>query len=358
MRRSVWLVGVACAVGLAWAGVVNAQDKPKKAPEASNAKEGSKDVIPEIDDYSRVLDEAIKDPVLKLPDPPEEPIVLQYKVDAPVRYLVRGKHRQAVKDREDLKTVYNSSSVVSYRPVLEGETLPRDAWMVLEKEKDEQASEGGKKIVLEVEKAYGGFEQPALLKQTERTHQIMRQARISYTLMPNGKVEGVRIHEPTSPLGRSSFEQIRTLAGAVQPVFPTHGVKPGDSWSQEIVYEDAFGQVRANQDSKNTYTFQKYQECRQTLCAYITIRQKMKSASISGSEDARAEGSSAGDGEGWMLFDYQKGEVVKTFWKLTGQSTVKVRQKASAKSDGQEPVAEVTAEVFVDAEISAERLDE
>jgi hypothetical protein len=318
--------------------------------------EGEKVAPDSTEDYP--YEEAIKAPVVKPPEQPEGPVTLRYKVDAPVRYLVRGKHRSGVRDREELRQIYTSSSVVRYRPVATGEELPRAAWMSLEGADDApgEAGEGATRIMVEVEKAYGGFERPALLKQTERTHQILRQARLSYVLEPNGKVSDVRVHEPTSPIGRSSFEQIRTLAQSIQPVFPERAVTIGDSWTQDVVYEDKRGSVVANQNSKNTYTFTAWRPCRESLCAYITIKQGMRSAALSGGGDSRSEASSAGEGEGWMLFDPFAGQVVKTYWKLTGQGKVRVREKAQ-KGDAGEPVAQVEAEVVVEAEVTAERID-
>ncbi len=306
-------------------------------------------------------EEAVKSPVVKPPKQPEGPVKLRYKVEAPVRYLVRGTHRSGVRDREALRQSYTSSSVVSYRPVAEGEELPRAAWMGLEgpKKGDDEASEeaasGSPRIMVEVEKAYGGFEQPALLKETERTHQILRQARLSYVLEPNGKVSDVRVHEPTSPIGRSSFEQIRKLSQSIQPVFPERAVSIGDSWTQDVVYEDKRGSVVANQNSKDTYTFTSWRPCRESLCAYITIKQDMRSAALSGGGDSRSEASSAGKGEGWMLFDPFVGQVVKTYWKLNGQGRVRVREKG--ETDDGKPVAQIEAEVVVEAEVTAERID-
>ncbi len=141
----------------------------------------------------------------------------------------------------------------------------------------------------------------------------------------------------------------------MQPVFPKRAVSIGDSWTQDIIYEDKRGSVVANQDSKNVYTFTAWRPCRESLCVYITIKQEMRSAALSGGGDSRAEASSAGTGEGWMLFDPFAGQVVKTYWKLNGQGKVRVRQKG--ESEGQEPVAQVEAEVVVEAEVTAERID-
>ena len=345
-RWGVYAILSTAAVG--WGVSAWAQDKgdPKEAPTSE-------------EDYP--YEEAIKSPVVKPPKQPDGPVKLRYKVEAPVRYLVRGKHRAGVRDREAMRQIYTSSSVVSYRPVAEGEELPRAAWMALEKARKAdgadatKAASGSPRIMVEVEKAYGGFEQPALLKETERTHQILRQAKLSYVLEPNGKVSDVRVHEPTSPIGRSSFEQIRTLAQSIQPVFPERAVGIGDTWTQDVVYEDKRGTVVANQNSKNTYTFTSWRPCRESLCAYITIKQDMRSAALSGGGDSRSEASSAGQGEGWMLFDPFVGQVVKTYWKLNGQGKVRVREKGETE-DGK-PVAQIEAEVVVEAEVTAERID-
>ena len=65
-------------------------------------------------------DEEVEDPGKNYPDPvelskgslqppkiPQTPQILRYRIDRPLRYVVRGTNRMAVKGREDLKQVDN-----------------------------------------------------------------------------------------------------------------------------------------------------------------------------------------------------------------------------------------------------------
>ena len=184
---------------------------PSKIVDPPPTKDPVKDEYPEPPGLVKVPDASFK--------PPTDPVQLKYRMDRPLRYLVRGYHRQAIKGREDLKQLYKSSSVVQYRPLTRGETLPPGAWIEAAPAKD-AAPPTGTPVLVSVEKAYGGFSQPSLLKETERTHQILRQAVLSYHLQENGVVQGLRVHQPTNPLARSSMMQMSKMAEHMQPVLP------------------------------------------------------------------------------------------------------------------------------------------
>jgi len=313
-------------------------------------------------------DEKVKDPGENYPDPvelskgslqpptiPQTPQILRYRVDRPLRYVVRGTNRMAVKDREDLKQIYRTSNVVRYEPI-EDAQVPASRWHNEDQEQVDKIplQAGERRVMMEVEKSFGEFLQPDLLGQTERTHQVMRQARVSYRMTEQGQISDVRVHSPTHPLAKSSLSQVAHLSGTMQPALPERAVGPGDTWEQAIIYRDAEGLAQMSEDSVNRYTFERWRPCRDSLCAYITIKQEMKAAARMKWRDQETKGASVGYGSGWILFDYQRGEIVKSFWKLTGQGFV--RAYADSKiSDDQKELA--GAEVLVELEVTTERVD-
>lgn len=293
--------------------------------------------------------------LIKVPDasfkPPTEPVHLKYRLDRPLRYLVRGYHRQAVKGREDLKQLYKSSSVVQYRPLTRDEALPPGAW-IEEAPKKDAPKPTGTPVLVSVEKAYGGFSQPALLKETERTHQILRQAVLSYHLQENGVVSGLKVHQPTNPLARSSMSQMSKMAEHMQPVLPDRPIKPGDTWTQTVKYRDTDKQTRFSQDVTNTYTFDRWRRCGQDICAFITIKQDLRVAARLDLKPQKTDASGAGGGEGWILFDHERGEVYKASWKLTSQGVT----RATVPTKGGDPKT-VEAEVLVEVEVTSTRIN-
>lgn len=314
-------------------------------------------------------DEEVEDPGKNYPDPvelskgslqppkiPQTPQILRYRIDRPLRYVVRGTNRMAVKGREDLKQVYRTSNVVRYDPLGESDPLPASRWHNEDQQQVEKIplQPGELRVMMEVEKSYGEFLQPDLLEQTERTHQIMRQARVSYRMTEQGQISDVRVHSPTHPLAKSSLAQTAHLAGTMQPAFPERAVGPGDTWDQAIVYRDAEGLAQMSEDSVNRYTFERWRPCRDSLCAYITIKQEMKSAARMKWRDQETQGASTGNGEGWLLFDYQRGEIVKSSWVLRGQGFVRAYADANV-SDQKKELA--NAEVLVELEVVTERVD-
>ncbi|MEM1347285.1 MAG: hypothetical protein AAGI01_01930 [Myxococcota bacterium] len=321
-------------------------DRAAQEDAKRKAEEGEKDIYPEARES--------KTPILKAPALPTEPMKLEYALKAPLRYLVRGKHRAAVKGREDMRQIYTSSLLVTYAPMAPDAPLPAMAWMAPSLESAPGGDkEGGARVLVSVEQAYGTFEEPPLLGDIERTHQILRQAVFSYVLRPTGKVTDVRIHEPTNPLSKFSMAQLVTAAENLQPVFPEEPVGPGSTWTQKFQYRDERGEVVFNEDASNVYKLEEWRPCRTGVCAYITIEQKMNASARLSSPGMRTDAASSGGGEGFMLFDPHTGQVVKTQWKIKGQGFT----KAYATKDGKDSQL-VDAEVLVDVEFTTERIEE
>lgn len=306
-------------------------------------------------------DPGVSIPVPEAPKLPEGPLPLRYKLDEKVSYLVRGTSRMAVRDREDMKQIYTSAIVVDYEPVAL-KALPATAWRSPQGAQDAQAappSPDETRVLLSTRKAVGRFKRPVLFGEPERTHQIMRQAHLSYKLDPRGKVSDVRVHVPTHPLARGTLAQTTRMAELMQPVFPARPIGPGDTWTQELIYRDGEGIAKYSQDTVNTYTFKKWTPCRDTVCAMIEIKQEMKSAGRMVWRAQETRGTSLGGGEGLLLFDPHAGQVVKTLWKLKGQGNVKALQAVDGKPvDGKAPTKTLAdADVIVEVEITAERVE-
>jgi hypothetical protein len=301
-------------------------------------------------DYPEARQTGVLPPIPKPPELPKTPLALRYRVDAPVRYLVRADSRVAVKGREDLKQLYRNSLVVSYRPIQAAMMPPAINWggkAVAEVPRD------GMRVLLEVEKTAGYFMRPELLAATERTHQVMRQAQMSYVLDARGKISDVVIHAPTHPLSRSSVEQTALMAELMQPVFPEQPIAPGATWTQTVVMRDGEGVAQMSQDLTNTFKLEEWRTCQDAACAYITIKQDVKSAGRIQHQQLETQGASVGGGEGWILFDPARGEVVKTYWKITSQGSVKAL--AGQGKDDMKELAQ--AEVLVEVELSSERIE-
>lgn len=301
-------------------------------------------------DYPEALQTGVSPPIAKPPTMPSTPQLLRYRVESPVRYLVRADSRMAVKDREDLKQVYRNSMVVAYRPIDAQFMPPAINWGG---RPIPDSARSGVRILLEIEKTAGYFTQPELLAATERTHQIMRQAQMSYQLSPRGQVSDVVIHAPTHPLARSSVEQTALLAELMQPVFPEQPVGPGATWTQKATLRDGEGVAQMSQDLTNTFTLEAWRPCQAAACAYITIKQEVSNAGRLQHQQLETQGASTGGGEGWILFDPARGEVVKTSWKIQSQGFVKA--KAKQGPDDMKDLAQ--AEVLVEVELSSERIE-
>ena len=399
-RWSVILCGAAISLAGAWGAVAQtpagegdgeqgepgapevlrnpASEKSTKQPSAKDPEQDTskllgapspEDAVPEKEDrYKGANDaaEARRRKALPPPKPPTGARRLRYKLERPISYGFRGEHRAAVRDREDLKQVYRAAHTVTYTPVGPDEELPPPAWTL---DPAEQAQRAGAleddevRVLMEVEKSFGEFERPDLLGQTERTHQIMRQARISYRMREDGRIRDVRIHAPTHPLARNSIEQFARLASLMQPALPVRPVGPGDTWTQKITYRDGKGLAQFSQDSVNSYTFERWQTCGDTVCARIAVSQEMKSAGRMSFKARETRGASVGKGSGYILFDYRRGEVFMSNWELRGQGNVTAMERdedAAANQDGDgdgEPVKELaSAEVLVELEASSERM--
>lgn len=291
---------------------------------------------------------------LPLPDFPVAPQRLVLKFERPLEYAVRGTHRLAIEEREDLKQIYQSSVRVRYEPIKDIAQRPESLWQVSKPSGDMIAKgEGLTPLLLTVEVSTGRYTYPELLVEPERVHQITRAARLSYLISDTGKIEDVQVHEPTSALAKNSIEHFAHMLSLSQPVFPDRPVAPGDTWTQKILYRDSEGQAQLSEDSTNTYTFERWRSCRKGVCAFISIKQDLRAAGRLLIGEQETQGTSVGEGEGWILLDYETGEVVKSFLKLKGLGGVKALQK----NDAGEVTDAANARVLVEYEVTSERID-
>jgi len=328
-------------------GQANADEIPDPTSVPKKGREGDPSA-----DYPK--DDTPQDNRGSLPpiEPPAAPQLLQYKVSRPTRYIVRSSHKLAIKEREDLKQVYKSSVEVTYSP-LENQSRPRSLWYM-----PPPTIEGEPMLVgVSVSKARGEFVKPFLFGQTERTHQLMRQANFSYQLYPNGQTADHVFHAPSHPLGKSSFQQYSRLASTAQAVFPDRPVAPGSTWTQDVFYRDGEGLAQLSSDAVNTYKFEAWRPCRKSLCAYITITQDVKSAGRINDKNKETRGTSIGTGSGWLLFDYKSGELLKSNWKITSQGSVTALEKTGDEKDPEIKTL-ANATVLVEYEVTTERVDE
>lgn len=285
---------------------------------------------------------------------PQAPKVLALKFERPIAYSVRGTHRLAVEDREDLKQIYQSTARVRYERIKDVSQRPEPLWAV-----DASGAEALTKdatlvpMLLTVERSLGRYTYPELLAEPERVHQITRAARLSYLISGTGKIEDVQVHEPTSSLARNSIEHFAHMLSLSQPVFPERAVSPGDTWNQKIFYRDGEGQAQLSEDSTNVYTFERWRSCRTGVCAFITVKQDLRAAGRLLVGDQETRGTSVGEGEGWILFDYETGEVVKSFMMIKGLGGVEALQK----SDDGGVKSAAKARVVVEYEVTSERID-
>ncbi len=284
---------------------------------------------------------------------PKGPHRLEFKMLRPVEYAVRGMHRLAIQDREDLKQVYMSSAKVRYEKLKDLSDRPESIWVVSKPHEEGAAQRRDMMPVLvSVEKSAGRYTYPELLADQERVHQITRNAKLSYLLSPQGKIEDVQVHAPTNPLAKTSLEHFSTMLSMSQAAFPDKPVGPGDTWTQKILYRDADGLAQLSEDSTNTFTFDRWRSCRKSVCAFIRFKQDLRSAGRLLVADEETRGTSIGEGEGWILFDYKAGEVVKAYMKLKGLGSVEAFSK---KPSGVSPDAK--ARVLVEYEVVTERVD-
>jgi hypothetical protein len=283
--------------------------------------------------------------------PPTKPVLLRYKMEAPQRYLVRTDARMAVKDREDLKKIHRNSLVVAYRPIQAQDMPAPIGWGGRAPGQVERLSP---RVLVEVEKTGGYYTLPELFSAQERTHQIMRQAQLSYELEPRGQISDVVVHAPTHPLARSSMDQSALIAELMQPIFPVEPIGLGATWQQKATFRDAEGFVQMSQDVTNTLKLEEWRVHQGITCAYITIKQELGSGGRLRHQQLETQGASTGGGEGWIIFDFERGRVMKSYWKITSQGFVKALSGTSAQD--MKTLAE--AEVLVEVEVSAERISE
>ncbi len=289
--------------------------------------------------------------------PAEFPVAaqrLELKFERPLEYAVRGTHRLAIKDREDLKQVYRSAVRVRYEKIADLARRPEANWRVSQDDGDALAK--NKDLVpmlLTVEKSTGQYTYPELLAEPERVHQLTRAAQLSYLITPRGKIEDVQVHEPTSALSKNSIEHFAHMLSLSQPVFPERPVSPGDTWQQKILYRDGDGLAQLSEDSTNTFVFERWRSCRRGVCALISFKQDLRAAGRLTAGEHETQGTSVGEGEGWILFDYETGEVVKSYLKLKGLGTV----RALGKSKDGSLEEQASARVVTEYEVTSERID-
>lgn len=323
-------------------------------------------LYPKDNEQSEGGDETSEDPEVSgnqgsLPPPelPTTPRVLRYKMTRPIEYVVRGNHRLAVQGRDDLEQRYVSSNVVRYTPLSSDDELPPRAWAMSLDDAAVDAkplARGETRVLMRVLKSYSSFELPNMLNAPERSHQILRQATLSYRMDDRGKIDDVRVHAPTHPLARGSIEQFARLAATTQPVFPTRPVGPGDTWEQNAVYRDADGLAQYSEDTVNTYTLERWRPCRNSVCALIKVEQEMKSAGRMLYNKQETRGATLGQGTGLLLFDYRRGEIVRSTWKLRGRGSVTALEKKGEGDDAE--IKELAdADVLVEIEVAADRVD-
>lgn len=302
---------------------------------------------------------AVAAPAIPLKDgkpDPERPIPLRYRIDAPVSYMSKATSRLGVAERTDMKQVFNSAARVRYEMV-DSVSIPRRVMSRPFRDNPDVPDEvkAGRRVLVTVEAAAGEFDEPKPLMRVERSHQMMRSAAFSYVLHPNGRVEDVQVHEPLNPLARGSMARIVRLAESVQAVFPDYAVKPGDTWKQEILYRDRGAQALGESDITNVYTFDEWRPCRDSTCVFISIKQTQTSRGSIDANPAQARAQSTGEGEGWLMFDPVKGQLIKSYWRLRGEGDVEASQKATG--EGQKD-ASARSRMRVEVEATFERIDD
>lgn len=291
-------------------------------------------------------------------DLPRGPHRLEFKFLRPLTYSVRGTHRLAIEEREDLKQIYLSTARVRYEKI-DARDRPESIWPIDVAQKEDVTRAGGDDgatsfpVMMSVERSVGRYTYPELLAEQERVHQITRGAKLSYLIDPRGKIDDLQAHFPTNPLSKSSLEHFARMLSMSQAIFPDRPVKPGESWTQKILYRDGEGQAQLSEDSTNTFTFERWRSCRKSVCAFITFKQDLRAAGRLLVPDQETRGTSLGQGEGWLLFDYRAGEVVKSFVKITGQGAV---EALSRKPSG-DVTSDAKARVLVEYEVTSERVD-
>jgi hypothetical protein len=144
------------------------------------------------------------------------------------------------------------------------------------------------------------------------------------------------------------------FAKSMQPVLPETPVKPGDTWTQTFSQRDEEGIAHLAGDTTNTYTLKEWRNCRAAMCAFIEISQEIKAAGKLTDRNMETRGAGVGTGTGWILFDYKKGQVVKSKWTMVTESWVKVLIEGRDKG----PVERgPEAKIQVEVESTAERID-
>jgi hypothetical protein len=272
-------------------------------------------------------------PPLKL-TPPTDPVKLVFQHDQPVRYLITSVSRMGIKDRPGLRQVHETTHAVTYTPL-------------------EKMDNGHVRMEVGVDVAWGRYNEPLPFDQA-RGRDLLRQARFRYTIDEHGKIDQVEIDGLTDPLARPSLEHMANFAKSMQPPLPQTLVKPGDFWTQTFSHRDEEGIAHLAGDTKNTYTLKAWRPCRGAMCAFIEIKQEIKSAGKLMDRNMETRGAGVGTGAGWMLFDFKKGQVVKSKWTMVTESWVKVLIDGQDKRTAERgPEARIQVEV----ESTAERID-
>lgn len=259
-------------------------------------------------------------------DPPEEAVSLRFRFDSPTRYRVNNTSRMGFEDRPGFRQVYNSGLSIEYRPISQ---LQRDLFpqWPMEVELSEAPEVLGQPILVTISAFSASFDQPFPLQDTARTHQLLKDAAFSYRITDRGNVSDLRIHPPTSPLARSSIEEVVRLLAASHPLLPEDDVEPGDSWSHTISLEADDEGVIKTHEVELTYTFDKWSRCGLHFCAVIDVDQEMKAAGRMVQSNQETRSATAGTSTGSFLFDPQEGRIIRSRWDLDAQGNTKVLQR-------------------------------
>ena len=295
------------------------------SPFADDEEEERRLPLGEDPETSEVLPALI--PVIPESDlrPPSGAIRLAFNFDESYRMDVNNTSRMGFDQRPDLRQVYHSGMALEYSPIDDAtrESLP--TWRIGAPEED--IPDDARPVLVTAYEFSGSFESPRELRDSARTQQILKDAAVSFRITPQGRIYDFRVHSPTNPLARSSFEDLMDLISASHPLLPAEPIAPGHTWSQNIEIRVEDNAVVKTQDVTLNYRFDRWGRCDSHYCAVIEIEQDVQAAGRMLDGDYETRSATVGSSEGWILFDHETGRVVRSRFELDAQGNTAARRR-------------------------------
>ena len=258
--------------------------------------------------------------------PPEEPVVLRFQWNEPLRYEIDNQITTSFEESSDLRQVYSTRMVIDYRPLSRTHRQLLPHWpLSLERDngadRRDQNHSHHRALLARLEEVSSGFEEPEALSQPQRSYQLLKNATFSFQISPRGLIRDPRIHPPTSPLVRTTLEEVVHLFSDSHPLLPEEPVAPGAEWHHSIHFSMSDSSVQKTQETEFTYRFARWTPCENNWCAVIEVIQEIRAEALVVTGERELRTSSQGEAKGVILFHPQRGKVLASQWFLDLRGT-------------------------------------